>query len=177
MSASAKSCGAGKTAAAAVQQGFAHAWITIVDTHVTTIVSAAILFLFGTGPVKGFAVTLTFGLLANLFTAVFVSRLIFDCILRRRSAARRFRFREQAAVAQFEQDALQGSAAEGLEANVELFRNANVDWLGKKWYFLGFSLIFSVAGVLSMLFWHGIPLGVDFKGGTQITVRFDRHAE
>ena len=71
----------GKTAAAAVQSGFAHAWITIVDTHVTTIVSAAILFLFGTGPVKGFAVTLTFGLLANLFTAVFVSRLIFDTIL------------------------------------------------------------------------------------------------
>ncbi|MGZ7029842.1 MAG: protein translocase subunit SecD, partial [Terriglobales bacterium] len=50
----------------------------IVDTHVTTIVSAFILFIFGTGPVKGFAVTLTFGLLANLFTAVFVSRVIFD---------------------------------------------------------------------------------------------------
>jgi preprotein translocase subunit SecD len=75
---------AGKTAAAAVQQGFAHAWVTIVDTHVTTIVSAAILFLFGTGPVKGFAVTLTFGLLANLFTAVFVSRLIFDTILQKK---------------------------------------------------------------------------------------------
>ncbi|MDR3745051.1 MAG: protein translocase subunit SecD [Acidobacteriaceae bacterium] len=72
---------AGKTSAVAVQQGFGHAWITIVDTHVTTIVSAAILFLFGTGPVKGFAVTLTFGLLANLFTAVFVSRTIFDAIL------------------------------------------------------------------------------------------------
>jgi preprotein translocase subunit SecF len=56
---------------------------------------------------------------------------------------------------------------------VELFRDANVDWLGKKWYFLGFSLIFSVAGVLSMLFWHGLPLGVDFKGGTQIRVQFD----
>jgi preprotein translocase subunit SecD len=75
---------AGKTAAAAVQQGFAHAWVTIVDTHVTTIVSAAILFLFGTGPVKGFAVTLTVGLLANLFTAVFVSRLIFDTILQKK---------------------------------------------------------------------------------------------
>src|ERR1700677_4588761 len=75
---------AGKTAAAAVQQGFAHAWTTIVDTHVTTIVSAAILFLFGTGPVKGFAVTLTFGLLANLFTAVFVSRTIFDWVLSRK---------------------------------------------------------------------------------------------
>jgi preprotein translocase subunit SecD len=69
---------AGKTAAASVKEGFDHAWITIVDTHVTTIVSAAILFLFGTGPVKGFAVTLTFGLLANLFTAVYISRLIFD---------------------------------------------------------------------------------------------------
>jgi preprotein translocase subunit SecF len=56
---------------------------------------------------------------------------------------------------------------------VELFRDANVDWLGKKWYFLGFSLIFSVAGILSMLFWHGIPKGVDFKGGTQITIPFD----
>jgi preprotein translocase subunit SecD len=75
---------AGKSAAAAVEQGFAHAWVTIVDTHVTTIVSAAILFLFGTGPVKGFAVTLTFGLLANLFTAVFVSRHIFDSILKRK---------------------------------------------------------------------------------------------
>ncbi len=69
---------AGKSAAAAVDQGFGHAWLTIVDTHVTTIVSAAILFLFGTGPVRGFATTLTFGLLANLFTAVFVSRTIFD---------------------------------------------------------------------------------------------------
>jgi preprotein translocase subunit SecD len=74
----------GKTAASAVDQGFSHAWVTIVDTHVTTIVSAAILFLFGTGPVKGFAVTLTFGLLANLFTAVFVSRTIFDWVLSRK---------------------------------------------------------------------------------------------
>jgi preprotein translocase subunit SecD len=74
----------GKTPPSAVDQGFGHAWITIVDTHVTTIVSAAILFLFGTGPVKGFAVTLTFGLLANLFTAVFVSRVIFDWVLSRK---------------------------------------------------------------------------------------------
>jgi preprotein translocase subunit SecD len=74
----------GKTPPSAVDQGFSHAWITIVDTHVTTIVSAAILFIFGTGPVKGFATTLTFGLLANLFTAVFVSRVIFDFGLSRK---------------------------------------------------------------------------------------------
>jgi len=55
---------------------------------------------------------------------------------------------------------------------VEFFRNTNIDFLGKKWYFLAFSLIFSVAGVLSMLFWHGIPWGVDFRGGTLVTVRF-----
>ena len=58
---------------------------------------------------------------------------------------------------------------------MELFKQPNVDWLGKKWYFLGFSLIFSVAGILSLLFWHHLPLGVDFKGGTHITVRFDRN--
>jgi preprotein translocase subunit SecD len=74
----------GKTPPSAVDQGFSHAWITIVDTHVTTIVSALILFIFGTGPVKGFATTLTFGLLANLFTAVFVSRFIFDWVLSRK---------------------------------------------------------------------------------------------
>jgi preprotein translocase subunit SecF len=58
---------------------------------------------------------------------------------------------------------------------VELFRKTNIDWLGKKWYFLGFSLIFSVAGLLSILFWHHIPLGVDFKGGTQIRVAFTQN--
>ncbi len=73
----------GKTPSSAVDQGFAHAWTTILDTHVTTIVSAIILFLFGTGPVKGFAVTLSFGLAANLFTAVFVSRVIFESVLNR----------------------------------------------------------------------------------------------
>jgi preprotein translocase subunit SecF len=55
---------------------------------------------------------------------------------------------------------------------VEFFRNPDIDFLGKKWYFLAFSLVFSVAGVLSMLFWHGIPLGVDFRGGTLVYVKF-----
>ena len=55
---------------------------------------------------------------------------------------------------------------------MEFFRNTNIDFLGKKWYFLAFSLVFSVAGVLSMLFWHGIPLGVDFRGGTLVYVKF-----
>jgi preprotein translocase subunit SecF len=55
---------------------------------------------------------------------------------------------------------------------VELFRDVKIDWLSKKWFFLGFSLIFSVAGVFSMLFWHHVPVGIDFKGGTQVRVSF-----
>ena len=55
---------------------------------------------------------------------------------------------------------------------MEFFRNADIDFLGKKWYFLAFSLVFSVAGLFSMLFWHGIPYGVDFRGGTLVYVKF-----
>ncbi|HKG22216.1 MAG TPA: protein translocase subunit SecD, partial [Blastocatellia bacterium] len=67
----------GKVVASAVDVGFNKAFMTIIDTHVTTIVSAIFLFVFGTGPIRGFAVTLVAGLLANIFTAVFVSRTIF----------------------------------------------------------------------------------------------------
>ena len=74
---------AGKANASAVDVGFEKAFLTIIDTHITTLVSAAFLFLFGTGPVKGFAITLTIGLLANLFTSVYVSRVIFDWHLSR----------------------------------------------------------------------------------------------
>jgi preprotein translocase subunit SecD len=69
---------AGKAVPAAVEAGFNKAFLTIVDTHVTTVVSCAMLFLFGTGPVQGFAVTLVIGLVANVFTAVYVSRTIFQ---------------------------------------------------------------------------------------------------
>lgn len=57
---------------------------------------------------------------------------------------------------------------------MELFRNPNVDWLGKKWYFLGFSLIFSIAGIFSMLFWHHIRPGIDFSGGTLVYLKFEQ---
>ena len=67
----------GKTIPSAVEQGFARAFVTIIDTHVTTIISSLFLFVFGTGPLRGFAVTLVLGLLINLFSAVYVSRTIF----------------------------------------------------------------------------------------------------
>lgn len=67
----------GKTIPSAIEQGFARAFVTIIDTHVTTIISSLFLFVFGTGPLRGFAVTLVLGLLINLFSAVYVSRTIF----------------------------------------------------------------------------------------------------
>jgi preprotein translocase subunit SecD len=76
---------AGKANVSAVEAGFDRAWLTIIDTHVTTVVSALFLFAFGTGPVRGFAVTLVIGLLANLFTAVYVSRTIFGWHLARQT--------------------------------------------------------------------------------------------
>ena len=77
---------AGRAPASAVDLGFKRAFLTIIDTHVTTVVSAIFLFVFGTGPVRGFAVTLTIGLVANLFTAVYVSRVIFEWHLAKMTA-------------------------------------------------------------------------------------------
>jgi preprotein translocase subunit SecD len=73
----------GKTVRSAVDQGFGRAFLTIIDCNITTLVAAFFLFSYGTGPVKGFAVTLTIGLAASLFTAVFVSRQLFEMVLGR----------------------------------------------------------------------------------------------
>lgn len=75
--------GAGHTVAKSVEVGFDKAFITIIDTHVTTIISSIILYLYGSGPIRGFAVTLILGLLINLFSAVFVSRTIFMWLMER----------------------------------------------------------------------------------------------
>ena len=74
----------GKTIPSSVEQGFKHAFVTIIDTHITTIVSSMFLYAFGVGPIRGFAVTLVLGLLVNLFSAVYVSRTIFMWVLSRK---------------------------------------------------------------------------------------------
>ena len=77
----------GKTVRAAINNGFERVWITILDTHATALIAALFLFQFGTGPVKGFAVTLVMGLVANVFASYFVSRFLFEWVLGRRQAA------------------------------------------------------------------------------------------
>ena len=71
----------GKTVRAAVQNGFERVWITILDTHATALIAAVFLFQFGTGPIKGFAVTLVMGLIANVFASYFVSKFLFEWVL------------------------------------------------------------------------------------------------
>jgi len=71
----------GKTPRAAIDAGFSKAFITILDTHITTLIATLLLFQFGTGPIKGFAVTLSVGIVFSIFTAVFVSRIIFDYLI------------------------------------------------------------------------------------------------
>jgi preprotein translocase subunit SecD len=78
---------AGKTALSAVITSFSRVFVTLVDTHLAALISAMFLFLFGTGPVKGFAVTLFIGLVSNMFTAVFVSRTLFEWVLNRHQRA------------------------------------------------------------------------------------------
>jgi preprotein translocase subunit SecD len=78
----------GKTVRAAIDAGFNRAFVTILDSQITTLIAGAVLFQFGTGPIKGFAVVLTIGIVSSLFTAVFVARTIFDTWLRRASPTR-----------------------------------------------------------------------------------------
>jgi len=78
----------GKTPRAAIDTGYSKAFLTIMDANITTLIAAVVLFQFGTGPIKGFAVTLSIGILASLFTALFVTKTVFDAVLSR------FRLRE-----------------------------------------------------------------------------------
>jgi preprotein translocase subunit SecD len=77
---------ANRGARAAVSASFERVFLTLLDTHVTALIAAAFLFQFGTGPIRGFALTLTIGLLTNLFTSIFVSRSLFEFVLSRRPA-------------------------------------------------------------------------------------------
>jgi len=71
---------------ASINAGFSRVFLTLLDTHISALISAAFLFQFGTGPIRGFATTLTFGLISNLFTATFVSKTLFEIVLSRRPA-------------------------------------------------------------------------------------------
>ncbi|WP_321471774.1 protein translocase subunit SecD [uncultured Paludibaculum sp.] len=139
----------GKGVAAAIGAGFDRALTIIIDTHVTTVVASAFLFMFGTGPVRGFAVTLVIGLLANLFTAVFVSRAIFDLKVWRNPRLTH------------------------LSIGKEMFEQPNIDFLSRRTLTLGLSVLAIVISIGSLVMKGGPKYGLDFRGGSLISVKFD----
>jgi preprotein translocase SecF subunit len=141
---------AGRAARAAVAAGFDRVFLTILDTHVASLIAAALLFQFGTGPVRGFATTLTFGLLTNVFTAVFVSRTMFEAVLRHRRTSR-------LRIVTFDKIRL---------PEINFFR-----W---RWHALLCSTALVVVGGAVIVARGGIPLGVEFSGGTNLTMKFAR---
>ena len=145
----------GKTVRAAVQNGFDRVWITILDTHATALIAAAFLFQFGTGPIKGFAVTLVMGLIANIFASYFVSKFLFEWVLGKRQVA----------------------TAEHLGAAMEILKNPNFDFLGKARYFVAASVLVILAGVAYMRHPAACRYGVEFSGGTQLIVKFQNAPE
>jgi preprotein translocase subunit SecD len=139
----------GKMVAAAIGAGFDRALVTIIDTHVTTVVASAFLFIFGTGPVRGFAVTLVIGLIANLFTAVFVSRAIFDFQMSRKPRLA------------------------SLSIGTDLFKQTSIDFLSRRAITLGLSVLAILISIGSLAVKGGPRMGLDFRGGALIYVRFD----
>eukprot|EP00825_Cyclidium_porcatum_P019948 TRINITY_DN22810_c0_g1_i3.p1 TRINITY_DN22810_c0_g1~~TRINITY_DN22810_c0_g1_i3.p1 ORF type:complete len:263 (+),score=16.10 TRINITY_DN22810_c0_g1_i3:178-966(+) len=140
----------GKGLRLSVSDGFKHAMSAIIDGNLTTMLTGIILFIFGTGPIQGFATTLVIGLLTSMFTAIFVSRLVFERLLNKN--------KEIAISNRFTQDFL---------------HNANVDFMGIRKGFYIFSITITLLGIISIST-QGFHLGVDFKGGRTYQVRFDQ---
>jgi SecD/SecF fusion protein len=140
----------GKGIRLAVSDGFKHAYSSIIDSNITTLLLGIILFIFGTGPIQGFASTLIIGILTSLFCAIFITRLIFEWLLEK-NATIPFSNR-------FTKDA---------------FKNIHIDFVGKrKWYYIISSVVI-LAGLVSLMT-KGFNFGVDFKGGRSYVVQFDQ---
>jgi len=142
---------AGKGVRLAVADGYKMAYSSIIDANVTSILSAIILYVFGSGPIQGFATTLIIGILTSMFTAIFITRLIFEWRMDRNKSVKFFTPMTQNA-----------------------FKNIKVDWIsGRKMYYTISSIII-LAGIASM-FVRGFSTGVDFNGGRSYVVRFDEN--
>ena len=149
--------GRARTARGAVAAAFDRVWITIVDTHVTSLIAAALLFQFGTSPIRGFATTLTIGLLANVFTSVFVSRTLFEIALRHRNSARdRIGFRTSPGPPEGGHD-------------VRVYVRASLSRWGRHALTASALVVVTSAAAIAM---RGLDLGIDFSGGTAAVVEF-----
>lgn len=138
----------GKTVRTSIAGGFSKAMLTIVDANVTTIIAAFVLLHFGAGPVRGFAVTLSFGIVASMFAALFVSRVVFD-LIQSKSSIKKIKY-------------------------FQLVSKTNIDFISKRILFMAISLLIISIGIISIVVKGGLNYGIDFAGGTLVQVKFEQ---
>ncbi len=141
---------AGKGIKLAIADGYRHAYSAIIDSNVTTILTGIVLYIFGKGPIKGFATTLVIGILTSMFTAIFVTRLIYEALLKRNA-----------------------NLTFSIKITANLFKHTKIDFIGMRKYFYILSGAILLAGVVS-LFVRGLNPGIDFTGGRTYVIRFDK---
>jgi len=141
---------AGKGIKLAIADGYKNAYSAIIDANVTTLLTGAILYIFGTGPIKGFATTLVIGILTSLFSAIFITRLIFLALLNR-----------------------QNVLTFATKATENAFKNLNINFLAKRKIFYFISGTIVLLGIVSLVF-RGLNSSVDFTGGRDYVVRFEQ---
>jgi SecD/SecF fusion protein len=141
----------GKGIAGAIADGYKHAMSSILDSNLTTLILGIILYSFGTGPVQGFATTLIIGIISSLFCAIFITRLVFDWMLKKE-----------------QQIAFSRPATENI------LRHTKIDFVGKRKYYYLFSTAIIAIGVVFYFMHGGFTKGVDFSGGRSYTVLFSK---
>lgn len=141
----------GKSTSQSIKEGFKHAMSSIIDSNVTLAILAVILMVFGTGPVQGFATTLLIGIGASLFSAILITRLIFDWMLERKMEI------------PFDNNATRNA-----------FKNVSIDFVAKRKVYYAISTLVIVVGIVFYFKNGGFNLGVDFKGGRTYQVRFEK---
>jgi len=141
---------AGKGIKLAIADGYKHAYSAIIDSNVTTILTGIVLYVFGTGPIKGFATTLVIGILTSLFTAIFITRIIYEALLKKDK-----------------------TPTFSIKITANLFKHTNIDFIGMRKYFYFISGAILLGGVIS-LFVRGLNPGIDFTGGRTFVIKFDK---
>lgn len=139
----------GKGVKLAIADGYKNAYSAIIDANVTTLLTGVVLMVFGTGPIKGFATTLVIGIVTSLFTAIFITRLIYEAFLKRNI-----------------------KLTFSTKMTENMFRNLHINFIGKRKIYYVISSIVVLLGIVS-LFTKGLNPGIDFSGGRSYVVRFE----
>jgi SecD/SecF fusion protein len=140
----------GKGLQTAIGEGYKHALSSILDSNITTLLLGIILYIYGSGPVQGFATTLIIGILCSLFSSLFISRLLFEFLLGRKI-----------------------DVSFSIPATANSFKNVNIDFVKNRKYYYIFSSAIILLGAIFYLKNGGFTMGVDFKGGRSYVVRFE----